>query len=129
MPDYFIGLVKQYGSATNDQQATYHAKAVVQAWFFTLNITKQQELKNTLPAYLQPKSQLFFHRPRVFGQIDQNAVMQGRLSVQLQKTDPKEVEQIIQGVFKALKVILDHNQKFKLSQLLDQTTLKLFIKA
>lgn len=132
IPDYFLALNKQYGLAINDQQASYHATAVVWSWYFTLPNEKQVQLSKYLPSYLLPKKQIFFHRHhRDSGSydVDQYSVITSRLVIELQKTDQAEIIMVISGVFKALKVILDHHQKFEISKLLDKKLLEIFVNA
>lgn len=131
MPDYFLALNKQYGLATNDSQAQMHAKSVVQAWYLTLPTSKQKQLTSVLPEYLVPKQRLLFHRASANynSTINQSEVMIARIFTELQKTDEAEVLTVIKGLFKSLKVVLDHQQKFELSKLLDKRMLAIFIKA
>lgn len=129
MPDYFLALNKQYGIALNDAQAELQAKAVVQSWYLSLPALKQQKLCSNLPEYLLPNRKLFFNQRLDFSKETQSDLVFTRLNYQLQKTDPKEIETILKGVFKSLKIILNHQQKFELSRLLDNKLLAIFVDA
>ena len=129
MPDYFLALNKQYGLAISDQQAQHHVRAVIKAWYLTLPTNKQLNLESSLPSYLVPKKQLFYHRLVNSEGINQSSVMIARLLIELQKTDEIEVVNVLSGVFKSLKIILDHHEKFELSKLLDKRLQALFVNA
>ena len=129
MPDYFLALNKQYGIALNDAQAELQANAVVQSWYLSLPALKQQKLCSNLPEYLLPSRKLFFNQRLDFSKETQSDLVFTRLNYQLQKTDPKEIETILKGVFKSLKIILNHQQKFELSRLLDKKLLAIFVDA
>lgn len=126
IPDYFLALNKQYGLALNDAQATVHAKAVTEAWYLSLSYDKQARLASLLPQYLEPTKTLFFNRMKPAVRVNQYELVVDRLSLQLQKTDKLETEKIIRGYFKALKVILSNEQKFRLHSLLDIRLQSLF---
>lgn len=127
IPDYFLALNKQYGLAINDDQAQNHVRSVIKAWYLTLPKQKQAKLVANLPKYLAPKQKLFFHRTEDSSKIEQAEVMFSRLAAELQKTDIAEVRTVITGVFKSLKIVSDHQQKFELSNLLDQKLLAIFV--
>lgn len=129
MPDYFLALNKQYGIALNESQAELQTRAVVQSWYLSLPALKQQKLCSNLPEYLLPNRKLFFNQRLDFSNRSQSELIFTRLNYQLQKTDPKEIEAILRGFFKSLKIILDPQQKFELSRLLDKKLLKIFIDA
>lgn len=129
IPDYFLALNKQYGLALNDYQAEIHAKAVTEAWYLSIDDKKQATLSVELPDYLLPRKSLFLSRLRTEINSNQSEVVIDRLKVQLQKTDQREVEKIISGYFRSLKVVLSNEQKFSLSELLTGRLKDLFILA
>ncbi len=129
MPEYFQALIKQYCGAIGNEQAERYARAVIGAWYHSLNASGRQQLAEALPEYLRPKSQLFFHKRVSEPQGIQIELIRQRLSAELQKTDQAEVNQVLKGFFHSLKIISEPAQKFAYSELLDKNLKQLFIEA
>lgn len=129
MPEYFQALIKQYCGAVGNEQAERYARAVISAWYHSLNSSERQQLAEALPEYLRPKSQLFFHKRVSEPKGVQIQLVQQRLSAELQKTDKTEVDQVLKGFFRSLKIISEPSQKFAYSELLDKNLKQLFIEA
>lgn len=129
MPEYFQALIKQYCGAVGSEQAERYARAVISAWYHSLSSVARQQLVVALPDYLQPKTQLFFHKRVSEPEGVQNELIRQRLSAELQKTDSSEVNQVLKGFFRSLKVISEPSQKFAYSELLDRDLKQLFIEA
>jgi hypothetical protein len=129
MPEYFQALIKQYCGAVGNEQAERYARAVIGAWYHSLSSTDRQQLVESLPEYLRPKSQLFFHKRVSEPEGVQMELIRERLSAELQKTDQVEVNQVLTGFFRSLKVISEPAQKFHYSELLDRDLKQLFIEA
>ena len=129
MPEYFQALIKQYCGAVGQQQAERYANAVVQAWYHSLASGDRKQLAEALPEYLRPKNQLFFGRRFSEPEGVQLELVQQRLGAELQKTDIAEVEQVLRGFFRSLKIISEPSQKFVYSQLLDTKLKQLFIES
>lgn len=129
MPEYFQALIKQYCGAVGNEQAERYARAVASAWYHSLSSPARVQLVEALPGYLRPKTQLFFHKRASEPVGEQFELIRQRLSAELQKTDDTEVNQVLKGFFRSLKVISEPSQKFAYSKLLDKDLKQLFIEA
>ncbi len=132
MPDYFTALVSQYTGALNTAQSERYAKAVIDAWYFSLPINHQKVLLKLLPDYLRPKHNLFFARLRQKSYKSntlQSEVFYTRLVSELSRASIDEVVPIASGVLKSLKILSSHQKKFEYSKLFSNKLVKLYIDA
>ncbi|MSR68426.1 hypothetical protein EXS66_01410 [Candidatus Saccharibacteria bacterium] len=129
MPDYFTALVSQYAGAFNAEQSTRYAKAVIEAWYFTLSHADQKVLINLLPDYLQPKKKLFFAKKNQSICPNQYQIFTSRLVVDLVRSSSDEAEFIAHGVFRSLKIISSPEQNFEYSKLFRNRLSAFFIRS
>jgi len=129
MPDHFIALVSQYTGALNTAQSERYAKAVIDAWYFSLPRNGQLMLSRLLPDYLTPKRKLFYSQRSQKTAINQSQIFRARLTADLSRSNFEEVEPIARGVLKSLKILSSTQKKFAYSKLLTPRLAKLYIEA